>query len=85
MAIIAVCIFRAHIFGFIRNFDNIVIVMLCFAFTAASILCIYISVGEIFTAHGKRAAEKKKSQGHSKFSSKDYKIDDIVEMAKKND
>ncbi len=80
LSVIAVSIFRNSIFQVGNGWINIIVILLCLAFTLASILCLYISVGEIFHTYVNR---KKENCQFSKI--KQLTIGTISEIVSQND
>ena len=48
LAVISLSLLRNRIFQFSNTWVNVTVTLLCFVLTIAGILCLYISVGEVF-------------------------------------
>lgn len=59
LSVILFSIFRSKIFTISMVALNFLVALLCFAATLASILCIYISVGELFYVRKSKKATRK--------------------------
>ncbi len=54
LTVIIFSILRNRIFQFSNTWLNAIVTLLCFVLTIASILCLYISVGEVFHTRANR-------------------------------
>ena len=82
LIVILLCFFRNKIFVISSRPLNIIVSFLCFAVTMASILCIYISVPELFYVRKNRKRAKFKA---SNISTTPFSLERIICLAKEND
>ena len=54
LSVILFSIVRNRIFSFSSAWANVVVTIVCFVLTIVSILCLYISIGELFHTHSNR-------------------------------
>lgn len=78
--VIVLCILRKKIFHFSNTWINMVITLLCLVLTMASILCLYISVGEVFHTH-----ENRKKQKYHPVNVRQLTIESITALVSEND
>lgn len=62
LSIIVICFVRDQIFHFSALWANAIVTALCFVLVMASILCLYISIGELFHTYGNRKRKDRKNR-----------------------
>ena len=80
LSIIVFSLMRKRIFRFSNLLANVVVTLLCFVLTIASILCLYISVGELFHTHANR-----KNINYKSLDAKQMTIEAVTKIVSEND
>lgn len=78
--VIILCFVRNRIFQFANLWTNAVVTLLCFALTIASILCLYISVGELFHTYTNR-----RNISYQPSNVKQLTIEEVTKIVTEND
>ena len=80
LSVIILGLLRNRIFQFSNAWLNAIVTLLCFVLTIASILCLYISVGEVFHTSANR-----KNANYQSFEIKQLTIGTITKIVSEND
>ena len=80
LSVIFLSLFRNRIFQFSNTWLNAIVTLLCFVLTIASILCLYISIGELF-----HTSENRKHASYRSSEVKQMTIGTITKIVSEND
>ena len=80
ISMILLSIFRDLLFRLSNSWANFVVALICFVLTIISILCLYISIGELFHTYKNR-----KNKNHLQSDVKQLTIDAIAKIVSEND
>ena len=80
LAVISLSLLRNRIFQFSNTWVNATVTLLCFVLTIAGILCLYISVGEVF-----HTSTNRKNANYQSSEIKHLAIGEIIKMVSEND
>ncbi len=82
LAVISLSLLRNMIFQLSNTWVNVTVTLLCFVLTIPSILCLYISVGEVFHTSANR---NRKNANYQSSEIKHLAIGEIIKMVSEND
>jgi len=80
LSVIILSLARNRIFRFSNSWANAVVTLLCFVLTMASILCLYISIGELFHTRANR-----KNINYQFSDVKQLTIEAVTKIVSEND
>lgn len=80
LSVIILSLIRNRIFQFSNTWLNAIVTLLCFVLTITSILCLYISIGEVFHTIANR-----KNVNHESSEIKQLTIETITKIVSEND
>ncbi len=80
LSVIVVGIMRNRLFRFSNSWANFAVTLLCFLLAIASILCLYISIGELFQTY-----ENRKKTNNQSAEAKQLTIEAVIKMVSEND
>lgn len=80
LSVIILGLVRNRIFRFSHSWANAAVTILCFVLTMVSILCLYISIGELFHTHANR-----KNINYQCSDAKQLTIEAVTKIVSEND
>ena len=80
LPVIVFCLVRNQIFRFSNPWANFAVTLLCFVLTIVSILCLYISIGELFDTY-----ENRKHTNYQSTDAEQLTIEAVTKIVSEND